>query len=123
MKYAIIKINGHQYKVTEGQKIMVDSLPLKVDEEILIKEVLLMVEDDNSVKIGTPYLEEGIKAKVVAHTKGEKIRVARFHAKARYRKVTGFRASLTTLLIASKAADKKEKPKKVAKKREIKAKK
>jgi len=102
MKYAIIKINGHQYRVTENQEIKVDRMPDKVNEEILIKEVMLVVEDDNSVKIGTPYLEEGIKAKVMAHTKGEKIRVARFHAKARYRKVTGFRASLTTLLIAPK---------------------
>lgn len=122
MKYAIVKINGHQYRVTENQEIKVDSMPLKENEEILIKEVLLVVNDDNSVKIGTPYLEEGIKAKVIAHTKGEKIRVARFHAKARYRKVTGFRASLTTLLISPKAEIKekvevkKETVKKVAKK-------
>jgi large subunit ribosomal protein L21 len=111
MKYAIVKINGHQYKVAENQEIKVDSMPLKENEEILIKEVMLVVEDDNSVKIGTPYLEEGLKAKVIAHTKGEKIRVARFHAKARFRKVTGFRASLTTLLIAPKTVVKKEKVK------------
>lgn len=116
MKYAVVKINGHQYKVKPGQEINVDSLPNKVGEEIALKEVLLLVDDDNSVKIGTPYLAEELTAKVITHTKGEKIRVSRFHAKARSRRTIGFRASLTTLLISPKKTETKEKKEKSVKK-------
>jgi len=51
------------------------------------------------LELGTPTLSSKIKATVIDHLKGDKIRVARFKAKSRYRKVKGFRAQLTKIKI------------------------
>ncbi|MDP3888861.1 MAG: 50S ribosomal protein L21 [bacterium] len=124
MKYAVVKIGGSQYKVQEGKGIIVDRLPQKEGEPFEITEVLLLVDDQ--VKIGQPTLSDiQIKAKILGHEKGEKIRVAKFKAKSRYRKVTGFRASLTRVMIeqiggkmekekVEKKVEKKSAPKKTS---------
>lgn len=99
MEYAVVKIGGSQYKIKEGDELEVDRLPQKEGEEIELPEVLLVVSD-GEVKIGQPQVSEAIvKAKIISHFKGEKIRVSRFKAKSRYRKVKGFRASLTRIRI------------------------
>ena len=99
MKYAVVKIGGSQYKIKEGEELAVNRLASKEGEELNLTEVLLLV-DDGQVNIGQPVLADTpIKAKVLSHFKGEKIRVARFKAKSRYRKVRGFRPSLTKIRI------------------------
>ncbi len=99
MKYAVVKSGSRQYKVTEGDTIEVDNLDLKADETYTFPEVLLVVDGDNRL-VGTPMVAEAkVTAKVIGGKKGEKIRVAKFKAKARYRRVTGFRATLTELTI------------------------
>jgi len=112
MKYAVIKINGHQYKVNEGEEIEVDRLPQKENEEVAIEETLLLVDGDK-VLIGQPYLDQKIRAKILSHMKGKKILVSRFHAKARYRKTKGFRSLVTKIKILpfeEKTEEKKPKP-------------
>jgi large subunit ribosomal protein L21 len=100
MKYAVISISGKQQVVSEGEKLQVDRLEVKEGETLEIKDVLLVV--DGEPKIGTPLVEgANVKAKVVSHERGEKIRVATFKAKSRQRKVRGHRQSLTTLEIVS----------------------
>lgn len=97
--YAIVAIAGHQYKVTPGQIFTVDRMDVPEGELITIPQVLLFA-DGETISIGTPYVPGVvIKAKVLKHIKGDKIRVARFKAKVRYRKVRGFRAALTQILI------------------------
>ncbi|MFZ5366427.1 MAG: 50S ribosomal protein L21 [Patescibacteria group bacterium] len=99
MKYAVVKIGGSQYKVSEGDEIEVLRLPQKEGEEIEFPEVLLLVSEAG-VKIGQPQVSGvTVKAKILSHFKAEKIRVARFKAKSRYRKVKGFRAALTRIRI------------------------
>lgn len=101
MKYAVISISGKQQVVTEGEKLQVDRLPIKEGESFEIKDVLLNVDGDK-VEIGTPLVEGAIvKAKVLSHERGEKIRVATFKAKSRQRKVKGHRQELTTVEIVS----------------------
>lgn len=113
MKYAVVKIGGSQYKVKEGEEFDVDKLLLKEGEQIDLGEVLLSV-DDGQVKIGQPTVVGlSVKVKILSHFKGEKLRIARFKSKSRYRKVTGFRASLTKIKIESigKVAEKRTEPK------------
>lgn len=110
MKYAIIKTGGKQYKVTEGDIIEVDRLPQE-EGQIFFDEVLLLV-DDNGVKIGKPTVTgEKEEAKVLGSLKGVKVRVSKFKSKVRYRRVSGFRASLTKVQIEkiSGAEEKTEK--------------
>lgn len=99
MKYAVVKIKGHQYKVSEGDEIEIDRLPDKEKTEIVFDQVLLLV-DGEKVKIGHPYLKgTSVKVEVIEHFKGPKIRVATYKAKSRYRRVKGHRSLLTKIKI------------------------
>ncbi|MGH7203381.1 MAG: 50S ribosomal protein L21 [Candidatus Levyibacteriota bacterium] len=101
MKYAVIASGGKQYKVIEGQVIEVDKLPVEAGSTHAFEQVLLSV-DGSSVTLGDPYLHNtAVMADVVEQTQGDKIRVAKFKAKARYRKVQGFRAQLTKVRITN----------------------
>lgn len=95
MKYAVVRIKGHQYKVKEGEEILVDL----VGENDLVVETLLLV-DEASVEVGKPLVAMAkIKIKNLGEKKGEKIYVSKYKAKSRYRKRTGFRPKYTQLLV------------------------
>jgi len=99
MKYAIVKIGGTQYKVSEGDEIVVDKLPEEEKKKVEFKNVLLVV-DEKKAKIGDPLVRGAkIQTTVLEQFKGEKIRVTTFKAKSRYRRVKGFRPQLTRLKI------------------------
>ena len=94
--YAVIRIKGHQYKVSEGEEILVDYLGKEKPEP----EILLVV-DGEKVTVGKPVVKEAkISVKVLADLeKGEKIDVRKYKSKSRYKKHIGFRAYMTRLLI------------------------
>lgn len=97
MKYAVIQLAGKQLKVAEGEKITVSRLEAKEGDELKVSDVLLSVDGDK-VTVGAPLIEKAlVTLKVVSHDKADKIRVAKYRAKSRYRRVKGFRASETTL--------------------------
>lgn len=99
MSYAVIKTQGKQYKVSPGQVITVDRMQGEKGDELNFEEVLLHV-DDGKIVVGTPFLKNvSVTAKIVDHARGVKVRVAKFKAKARYRKATGFRAELTKVQV------------------------
>jgi len=101
MAYAIIKIQGKQYRVSAGETLLVDRLKQPAGETINIPEVLLYADGDQ-IEIGTPYLTgKSVTAKVVSMPRGEKIRVATYKSKSRYRRVIGHRQDLTELSIIS----------------------
>lgn len=96
LKYAVVRIKGHQYKVAEGQEILVDRLGSgKVDHEVLL------VVNDEKVLVGKP-LVSGVRVKIKIlenEVKGEKIHVRKYKAKSRYRRHIGFRPQYTRLLV------------------------
>ncbi|MEK7472859.1 MAG: 50S ribosomal protein L21 [Patescibacteria group bacterium] len=96
-KFAVIRIGGKQYRVTEGEEILVDKLS---DLKKITPEVLLFVDGDK-VEVGTPVLTKiKVKIKVITEVeKGEKIRVFKYKAKSRERRHVGFRAQFTRLLV------------------------
>jgi large subunit ribosomal protein L21 len=96
---AVIKTGGKQYLVKEGDLITVDKIEAKEKEKVNLETLMIFDEQGNNLDLGTPTLTKKVEAEVVSHTKGEKIRVARFKAKVRYRRVKGFRPLLTTLRI------------------------
>lgn len=99
MKYAIIVSGGKQYKVVEGELINVDRIDLEPGKDYKFDNVLL-VSTDGVATIGQPQVDgASVSGKIVEQIKGDKIRVAKFKAKARYRRVTGFRAQLTKIQI------------------------
>ncbi|MBI5356143.1 50S ribosomal protein L21 [Candidatus Collierbacteria bacterium] len=99
MKYAIIKAGGIQYQVSKGQGIDIFHLDKVKDDEIVFDSVLL-IKDEDKVIVGQPVVKGAkVKGKVVGQILGDKIRVATYKAKSRYRKVKGHRDQLTRVLI------------------------
>jgi large subunit ribosomal protein L21 len=99
MKYAIVEDGGKQYRAVIGESIDVDLYPLEVGEEIDMEKVLL-ISDDENVKVGTPFVKGAkIQATVVAQVKGPKIIVFKYMAKERIRTKTGHRQKYTRVRI------------------------
>jgi large subunit ribosomal protein L21 len=95
MTYAIIKVAGKQYRVREGERLLVDRLAQ--DEGATFAPTVLLVGGD-----GAPQLEPGdgvVTAKVLGATKGPKIRIGKYKKRTGYKRHTGFRASLTQIQI------------------------
>jgi large subunit ribosomal protein L21 len=106
--YAIIKVAGKQYRVREGERLLVDRLA-EEDGATFTPTVLLVGGN------GEPALDPDLKvtAKVLGEVKGPKIRIGKYKKRTGYRRHTGFRASLTQIEIESigaKRAAKKQAP-------------
>jgi len=95
--YAIIEVGGKQYRVREGERLLVDRL--RVDEGATFSPAVLLVGGD-----GAPVLDptDGmVTAKVLGAVKGPKIRIGKYKKRTGYRRHTGFRAALTQIEIES----------------------
>lgn len=97
--YAVIKTGGKQYKVAVGEKLKIEQIPADVESQIILEEVL-MVTDGDQVVIGTPHVEGAtVKATVVAHGRGEKIRIFKMRRRKHYQKRQGHRQNFTEIRI------------------------
>ena len=102
MTYAIIKLAGKQYRVREGERLLVDRL--RERDGATINPTVLLVGGD-----GGPSLDPGttVTARVLGEVKGPKIRIGKYKKRTGYRRHTGFRASLTQIEIESIGATKR----------------
>ena len=100
MSYAIINVGGKQYRVREGERLLVDRV--KLDDGATFTPPVLLVGGDGEAKIAPG--DVVVTAKVVAQTKGPKIRIGKYKKRTGYKRHTGFRASLTQIQIESIAA-------------------
>ncbi len=100
MDYAIFKTGGKQYRVSPGDIIDVEKLPVEPGAEIELEEVLALSED-GEVTFGQPVIEGAkVIAQVHHQARDKKIRVFKYKRKTRYRKMRGHRQSYTRLQIA-----------------------
>src|SRR5436305_4235718 len=88
MDYAIIRMGGKQYRVREGETLLVDRL--KADEGASFTPELLLGADGAAVT-----------ATILAHERGPKIRIGKYKRRTGYRRHNGFRSSLTRIRIES----------------------
>ena len=102
MTYAIIKVAGKQYRVREGERLLVDRL--HQDEGATFAPTVLLVGGDGAAKLDPG--DGFVTAKVLGDTKGPKIRIGKYKNRTGYRRHTGFRASLTQIQIESIGAGK-----------------
>ncbi len=93
MTYAIIRVGGKQYRVSEGQRLLVDHL--KLDADATFTPDVLFVGGDGASDSAK------VTAQVVAHTLGPKIRIGKYRKRTGYRRHTGFRAKLSEIEIQS----------------------
>jgi len=96
MSYAIITVGGKQYRVQEGERLLVDRLKTGEGETFSPKVLLVGGNGDTDLAPSTP-----VTARVVSHELGDKIRIGKYKRRTGYRRHTGFRASLTRIEIES----------------------
>ena len=97
--YAIIETGGKQYRVQEGDKIVVEKLAVEEGQEVAFERVLTVVKD-GEVLVGAPVVAGAkVVAKVVEHGKGKKILVFKYKAKSNYRRRQGHRQPFTQVVI------------------------
>jgi large subunit ribosomal protein L21 len=101
MSYAIVKTGGKQYRVEEGQTLLVERLP--DDAGATVELATLLTVDDDLLDGGL------VRAEVVGHERGPKLRIVKFKPKRGYKRRTGHRQELTRLKITSIGAAKKGK--------------
>jgi large subunit ribosomal protein L21 len=114
--YAIISVGGKQYRVREGEKLLVDRLAH--GEGKSFTPAVLLVGGGGETHISPTDIT--VTARVVADVKGEKIRIGKYRPKNGYKKHTGFRASLSQIEIES-IGGKKRAPAKTESKTETKS--
>jgi large subunit ribosomal protein L21 len=108
MSYAIISLGGKQYRVREGERLLVDRLA--VEEGKTFHPDVLMLGGDGTFELAPKSAQ--VTARVVGSPLGQKIRIGKYKPKSGYKRHTGFRAKLSQIEIesigAAKAAAKKE---------------
>lgn len=101
MKYAVIQIAGKQYRVTPGQELTINHLDTEAGQNLTVTDVLLTV-DGEQLQLGTPLVKDAsVVLKVKSHDRADKVRVAKYKAKSRYRRVYGHRQPETTVEVVS----------------------
>jgi large subunit ribosomal protein L21 len=93
--YAVVESGGKQYKVEQGDSLLVDRLDAKEGDKVVLRAV--MFRDDEVVAAPKELAKVKVEAKVAEHLRGPKIKVFKYKAKKGYRRRAGHRSELTKL--------------------------
>jgi large subunit ribosomal protein L21 len=93
--YAIVKTGGKQYRVRSGQRLLVERLAVEEGKTLTLEPLMYRAEE--IVCDGDALAKVKVTAKVIAHERGEKLRVFKFKPKRGYRRRTGHRQELTRI--------------------------
>ena len=93
--YAIVKTGGKQYRVERGQRLLVERLAAEAGSNVTLEPILYRSDEAVFDKAGLESVQ--VTAKVVAHVRGEKLRVFKFKPKRGYKRRTGHRQELTRI--------------------------
>ncbi|OGA18226.1 MAG: 50S ribosomal protein L21 [Betaproteobacteria bacterium RIFCSPLOWO2_02_FULL_66_14] len=97
--HAVIQSGGKQYRVKPGDALRVESLPAEVGASVSFDQVLMVGEGDGA-RIGTPFVEGArVSATVLAHGRGDKVRIFKLRRRKHYQKSQGHRQGFTELRI------------------------
>lgn len=97
--YAVIQTGGKQYRVSAGEKLKIERIAGDVGQEIVLDQVLL-VADGEALKLGAPLVAGArVKARVLKHGRGEKVRIFKLNRRKHYRRSQGHRQNYTEIEI------------------------
>jgi large subunit ribosomal protein L21 len=97
MAYAIISLGGKQYRVQEGERLLVDRLPF--DEAKTFHPDVLFLGGDGSAELAPKGAQ--VTARLVRHVLGDKILIGKYKPKKGYRRHIGHRSRLSQVQIES----------------------
>lgn len=99
--YAVIKTGGKQYRVAAGDKLKIEQIAADVGGEVKFDEVLA-VGNGADLVVGAPLVSgASVVAKVVAHGRGEKVRIFKMRRRKHYQKRQGHRQNFTEVEIST----------------------
>lgn len=99
--YAVFQSGAKQHRVSEGQTIRLEKLDVAIGAVIDFNQVLMIADGDN-LKIGAPIVEDiKVKAEVIVHGRGNKIKIIKFGRRKHSRKQQGHRQWFTDVKIIS----------------------
>jgi len=102
--YAVIKTGGKQYRVSAGEKVRIETIEADVGAEVVLDQVLMVGEGDK-VSVGKPLIAgAAVKATVVSHGRGEKVRIFKHRRRKHYKKQAGHRQNYTEIQISGISA-------------------
>ena len=97
--YAVIQTGGKQYRVSAGEKLKIELIAADVGQEIGLDRVLLVADGDN-LRMGAPLVAGArVKARVLSHGRGEKVRIFKLNRRKHYRRSQGHRQGYTEIEI------------------------
>ena len=99
MTYAIVKTGGKQYRVEEGQTLLVERLRAETGDKVPLEP--LLYRGDKDVLDGADLAKVKVEARVLAHERGPKLHVLKFKPKRGYKRRTGHRQDLTRIEVTS----------------------
>jgi large subunit ribosomal protein L21 len=111
--YAIVKTGGKQYRVEQGQRLTVERLAVAEGKDVALEPILYRSDETVFDKAGLKDVK--VTAKVVAHVRGEKLRVFKFKPKRGYKRRTGHRQDLTQIEVTAITAGSAKAPAKTSK--------
>lgn len=98
--YAVISLQGKQYRVREGERLRVDRLPH--EEGKTFHPDVLLIGGTGEALVGKDELKgQQVTAKVAAHVLGEKVVIGKHRQRTGYRRKTGYRSRLSEIEIQS----------------------
>jgi len=106
--YAIVKTGGKQYRVERGQRLLVERLPVAEGADVALEPILYRSEEAVFDRDGLARVK--VTARVLAHERGEKLRVFKFKPKRGYKRRTGHRQELTRIEVTEISAGAAAKP-------------
>ena len=97
--FAVIKTGGKQYRVSQGDKLRVESLDADEGDAVNLDQVMMVGEGDK-VTVGEPLISgASVSAKVLTHGRGKKVDIVKFRRRKHYRRQMGHRQNYTELEI------------------------
>lgn len=97
--YAVIKTGGKQYKVAQGDTLKIETLSAEVGSTVSFDEVLLLANGEQ-ISVGAPMVAGGaVKAEVLSHGRGDKIRIVKHRRRKHYHKEQGHRQNFTEVKV------------------------
>jgi len=103
--YAIVRVGGKQYRVAVGDKLLVDRLDVEEGKTLSLEPLLVRTAEGDYDAAAIKGAK--VKAKVLEHTLGVKIRVSTYKPKSTFKKTRGHRSRLSRIAIESIALKEK----------------
>ena len=98
--YAVVEINGKQYRAEKGASLTVDLMAEESGAQVSLDKVVLLAASENDVRVGTPYVAgASVVGTVESEIKDDKVIVFKYKPKKDYRRKAGHRQRYTVLKV------------------------